>query len=345
MRVKSSVVATSILERLLCKSLQNWSKRSCLSIVVFCSMGVFAQVDTTYVKSFEFQYAARAYVARSTFSLIIDAKDGTETTFSPNNPINLGLGFSWKNSSLSFGYGFSSLREKEKGKTKTLDLQYHHYGQRWILDLYLLRNKGFYEEEKEVVLLYPDLQISMYGAFSQYVFSGNKFSFGAAFDQNKKQIRSAGSWLLGGSIFYTKVKDIPLIDDKTYGGDKWNFQIGPNGGYAYSWVFAPNFYLAGSLSMGLNAGVEKEYGIDKRKFILNPLLFGRVSFGYNGPDWTVNISALNNKVYIKFGDDYQTSLDTSHFKLTFVKRFDLQKEISFLKRDLPFSTSKKVLPK
>lgn len=300
----------------------------------------YSQIDSSYIKPFQFQYAARGYVAKNALSLIFDSENGDETTFSPNNPVNLGLGFSWKNSSLSFGYGFSSMREKDKGKTKTLDLQYHHYGEKWILDLYALRNRGFYHEKKELITLYPELQLSLYGAFSQYVFSGDKFSFGAAFDQNKQQIKSAGSWLIGGNVFYTHVKKLPLIDDKLYGGDTWNLQLGPNGGYAYSWVFLPNFYLAGSMSVGVNIGFEKESGIDKRRFLVNPLLFGRVSVGYNGADWTVNFSALNNKVYVKFGDDYQTSLDTSHFKVTFVKRFDLKKEISFLKKDLRFPSFK-----
>ncbi|WP_430615435.1 DUF4421 family protein [Flavobacterium sp. JP2137] len=305
-------------------------------IFIWSPVNSWTQVDSTYIKAFEFQYAARGYVAKNALSLIIDHKDETETIFAPNNPVNLGLGFSWKNSSLSFGYGFSSMRDREKGTTKTLDLQYHHYGEHWILDLYALRNRGFYEETGGVIDLYPDLQSSLYGIFSQYVFSGDKFSFGAAFDQNKIQVKSAGSWLIGGNVYYTRVKKLPPIDDIEVGGDTWNLQLGPNGGYAYSWVFLPNFYLAGSLSIGINVGFEDEQGIDQRKFLVNPLLFGRISVGYNGPDWTVNISALNNKVYVKFGDEYQTSLGSNQFKLTFVKRFDLKKEIPFLKSDLRF---------
>jgi len=313
----------------------------CAIVVVafFCgNVAVYSQVDSTYIKPFHFQYSARAFVAKNTFSLNIDSEHRGEIGFEPNNPVLLGLGFSWKNSSLNFGYGFSSMREKDKGKTKTLDFQYHHYGEQWILDLYMLNNKGFYLEDKDVVHLYPDLRISLFGAFSQYVFSGNKFSFGAAFDQNKRQLRSAGSWLLGGNVFYTNIKGQPAVDDEFFGGDKWNIQLGPNGGYAYSWVFARNFYLAGSFSVGVNVGIEKEN--DQRKFSVNPLLFGRMSIGYNGPDWTVNISALNNRVYVKYGDDYQRSLDPSQYKLTFVKRFDLKKEIPFLKRDLRFPSFK-----
>ncbi len=310
------------------------NRKATVVLLALCSVSAYAQQDSTYVKSFQFQYAARAFVAKNTFSLNVESEIGEGGTFTPNNPVLLGLGFSWKNSSLSFGYGFSSMREKDKGKTKTLDLQYHHYGERWIVDLYLLKNKGFYLEDKDVPQLYPDLKISLYGAFAQYVFSGDKFSFGAAFDQNKRQLRSAGSWLLGGNVFYTNIKGQPMIDNRFYGNDKWNIQLGPNGGYAYSWVFAPNFYLAGSFSMGVNVGIEKEN--EQRKFSVNPLLFSRASVGYNGRDWTVNISALNNRVYVKFTDEYQRSLDPSQYKITFVKRFDLKKEISFLKKDLKF---------
>lgn len=299
---------------------------------------VFSQVDTTYIKAFPYQYAARVYTAQNSLSLVFEDAKSEETTFSPNNPVNLGLGFSWKNSSLSFGYGVISTREKERGKTKALDLQYHHYGERWVLDLYAQTSRGFYEESKQQIELYPDLKLSLYGAFAQYVFAGDKFSFSAAFNQNKQQLKSAGSWLLGGNVFYTRHRALPTLVSQEGDSDKWNFQLGPNGGYAYSWVFLPNFYFAGSLSIGMNLGFEKEREAEDYKLLFNPLLFGRFSVGYNAKTWSVNVSSLNTRVYVKYKSDYQTSLETTSFTLSFIKRFNLQRELPFLRKDikLPF---------
>lgn len=128
----------------------------------------------------------------------------------PNNPPNIGLGFSMNNTivNVSYGQGFNFMRDKEKGKTKALDLQIHNYGKKFTFDVFIQRYRGFYAEDESgnVLALYPDLKIRQYGAYGQYIFNNKKFSYRAAFNQNEKQLKSAGSFLIGGGVYFSKIE-------------------------------------------------------------------------------------------------------------------------------------------
>ncbi|MDU1892227.1 MAG: DUF4421 domain-containing protein [Dysgonomonas sp.] len=280
-----------------------------------------AQTDSTYIGFFEQELALRPYVYDKFTALSHEIGDhDEEVTYRPNNPFGIGLGITWKNISLSGGYGFDFMRNKKKGKTRSIDFQYHYYGRKFVMDFFFQDYKGFFTEDEDkdgVYTLFPDIRLKQYGIFGQYVFNGRKFSYKAAFSQNEKQLKSAGSFLLGGGIYYNQAfSDSTIVE--SIPNKLNNYQIGVSGGYAYTWVFKKNFYLSGSFSVGVNLGTES---LKIRKVEVYPSLFPRMSMGYNSDTWSIALSGVNNRVYVHFEDKDKLSFDTGSLQISFVKRF------------------------
>jgi len=259
-----------------------------ISVLLFLiSIFSYSQTDSSYIKPYNEKYTIQVFSEKK-FIFLGDKVEGEyDKTYMPNNPVNLGLGLSIKNTILSFayGYGFDFFRDKDKGKTESFDFQYHYYGNKITVDAYLQDYKGFYVEDNEndkFLSLAPDLQMKYYSLFSQYVFNGNKFSYKAAVNQSEKQLKSVGSFLLGGGIYYTKINS----DSSFVYNDKTNlksFQVGASFGYAYTWVINPKVYISGSLTGGMSIG--NQYG----KNTLNA--FGNIQprffVGYISNKWSL----------------------------------------------------------
>lgn len=301
----------------------------------FITTSIYAQIDTTYIAPYKQQYAAKIYFEKNFFTLNYQEKTDKIQSFEPNSPILIGLGFSWKNSSLNYSYGFDFMTDKTKGYSKSRSLQYHHYGERFILDLYALKSQGFYQENKDTsIALFPELSTRLYGVFGQYVFNHQHFSFGAAFNQNKRQLQSAGSWLIGINAYTANINNAP----ENYNTKaQRSFLIGLNGGYAYTWVINSFWFISGTATFGLNGVFQNQDEEKMQKITISPLAFTRFSVGYNAEQWTLNLTAIKNSFFTSTSDKITYSMHPGNIQLNFIYRFSLKKEISFLKGDLNFS--------
>jgi hypothetical protein len=272
-------------------------------------------LDTTYVEKYDQKMTIKSYI--STNSIEIEKKD---RYYRPNNTLNVGLGFSVKNTviDLEYDFGILELGGKKRGKTKSVDFQVHRYGRHFLLDLFFQKYRGFHEGGKEIEL-YPDLSIRQIGAEGSYLFNGNKFSAKAAFDQSEKQLRSVGSFILGGGIYFYKIrsaKGLLSLSDHTN-----NLQLGMNAGYAYSWVLDDHWLLSGMGTAGLNFGNEPDLLKDGRIEVY-PTAFARGSAGYHKADWAVYFSTLiqNKMIYPPGGNTIIITPIT--YQLSYVKHFD-----------------------
>jgi len=299
---------------------------TCLLLFLIFYLTSFAQVDSLYIGSFERKASVKAFLAKKFLSLVHDIDDNNERVYMPNNPLDLGLGLSINNTVLSFGYGygFSFLRDKKRGKTSSVDFQFHNYGRKYTFDFFYQKYKGFYMEEdhnNSDFELCPDLRINQYGLYGQYVFGGKKFSYKAAFDQSEKQIRSAGSFILGGGVYYTTISSDSsfILNDKR---NFKNFQFGVSAGYAYTWVINRYLYLSGSVSAGINFGNETINRIGKDKLEVYPTCFPRLSVGYNRDNWSVGFSYLSNITFPSSSKDSNVTLISGNFQFTYIRRLE-----------------------
>jgi len=284
---------------------------------------VFSQVDSTYIEIFTHPLSLKTYFIDKYTTLSHQIGEEDEILYRPNAPFGLGLGISYKGISISGAYGFDFMRDKNRGKTKSIDFQYHYYSRKFVFDFFFQNYKRFYNEySTEKYILYPDIKIKQYGGFGQFVFNGKKFSYKAAFAQDEKQLKSAGSILLGVGVYYNQ-----LTSDSTFTlreGNKFdNFQFGVNGGYAYTWAINKRVFISTSLTVGVNFGAE---GFDKlgkkEEWRVYPTFFPRFSAGYNHDDWSLGLSYVNNRVYILFSEQSKMAFDTGAIQFTFIKRIN-----------------------
>lgn len=289
----------------------------------FVSISSFSQIDSTYIQAFDQELSIRPYVYKK-FTTLSAETDNDLTQYLPNTPVGIGLGVTYKKYSLSGGYAFGFMRDKNKGKTKSTDFQYHYYGRKFIFDIFFQNYKEFYREDgkqHDVYHIYPDIRLSQYGVFGQYVFNSKKFSYQAAFNQSEKQLRSAGSFQLGGGLYYNEVRSdstIVLPNDKLI-----SYQVSVSGGYAYTWVIRRNFFTSFSLSFGISLGA-KNIGEFTRKVEVLPSVFPRFSMGYNGNDWSVGLSFVLNNMYVSHNNKTQKiALGTGNFQLSYIKRINI----------------------
>lgn len=299
-----------------------------LSLFAICQLAVRGQVDSTYISSLGKRYGIYTYFGESFIALSQENKQGEDVVYRPNAPFSLGIGVSWGKSSLGFSYGFDFMRDKKRGDTKTnmLAFQYHYYSPKFIADIYFQDYKGLYTEDDkddEVFYYYPDIRVTQYGALWQYVFDGKKMSYRAAYNQTEKQLKSAGSFHLGGGAYYSHLQaDSSLVVNEPNEPNKLNnIQIGLSGGYGYTWVASKNFYVSGSISVGVNMGAEYVNKFNFHKMKVYPSVYPRMVIGYNKDTWSLRMTAMNNRIVVSYTDDQWTSFNTGSIQITFVKRF------------------------
>lgn len=284
---------------------------------ILATHAAMGQADTAYVATYEKKMMLAGFVANN--SIQVQAGD---KQYSPNNPMSVGAGFLLHHTvlNLRFGYGFIPIKGKEYGKTRSVDFQVHRYGRRFLLDLFYREYNGYYREEKEIITLYPNLSVRQIGAEGTYIFNRRRFSAKAAFEQSEKQVRSAGSPLLGGGMYWHEIeldKNMPLPEHDPID----NFQLGLNAGYAYSWVIGRHWLLSGAATVGANFGNEPEL-LKDGKIKVYPTVFARGVASYHRSDWALSLSLLihNKSVYLRDGD--MLSLTSLNVQLGYVKHFD-----------------------
>jgi hypothetical protein len=298
-----------------------------------------AQYDSTYYVSYEDQITSRFYFSKKYTSLKFrDIGANYNITYRPNTTLNMGVGATYRWATLNLAYGFGFLNpDRGRGKTKYLDLQFHTYGRKFIMDVFGQFYKGFFltpgsTNSQQQQYLRPDLDVNQIGSSIQYVLNHRKFSYRASFLQNEWQKKSAGTFIFGLEIYNGRVKaDSTIIptfvnreeSDREIRRFKF-FEIGPNIGYAYTWVVKQHFFLTGSASVSLDFGINKttDKNGEERTSGISPNTFLRFFGGYNSSKWAVSLIYVANGVSLATNKiDEQIILNTGNFRLNYIYRF------------------------
>lgn len=276
--------------------------------------------DSNYIQPYEQKRTVTAFVARRSLELKY-----LDRNIKPNSPLNLGIGYYQKNTIINFEVSFLGVKlasNEKYGKTSVIDLQAHNYGKHLVLDVYYQRYKGFYEadEGQAPKAIFPNLTVQRIGAEVTYLFNSSKFSSKAAFQQKEKQLRSAGSVVLGGGLYHTQLSDTreltQLPDNKVA-----NVQLGLGAGYAYTWVINPYWLLSGIATTGIGAcNAWSEFKSARLKVF--PRAYARGAIGYNRDNWGMYFSMIiqNDKVYPANNEPLQ--LTGLNFQLAYVRHFN-----------------------
>lgn len=286
----------------------------------------FPKLDSIYVRDYSQELSVRAYMGMNFITMSQNRDSEPEENYLSNKPPSFGLGLSLKNTIISFGvgYGFDFLRDKSKGKTSAKwDLQFRRYTRYVVFDLFYQEYKGFYQDndkEKDYKIC-SDLKIRKLGAFGQYIFNNKRFSYKAAFSQNQKQLRSAGSFLLGAEIYNTWINsDSSFVYNNKK--DFSSFQFGVNAGYAHTWVLNRYWHISGSMSMGINLASEKFRTFGRSKISLCPSIMPRIAAGYDRNNWALGFAFASNILFHITSKNNNMGIQTGSAEVRYIRRFN-----------------------
>lgn len=289
-----------------------------------------------------FLYAKQKY---SSFS-IYDKELNKSILYSPNKQLNVGFGFNykWLGIGIAFNLGFVNNDDDLYGKTKRLDWQTNIYTNKAVFDFYLQNYIGHYIENPEQVFsgwkngnapyIRPDIATVSLGLSGMYVFKHKEFSYKAAFMQTAVQKKSAGSFLLGGSVFVQGIAGDSSIFPKGSDFDSLPpiiahsaYYFGPRVAYAYNFIIAKHFFASISLSAALEVGKTLNQLEDMSiTGSWNPIIHfqPRMAFGYNKPKWYAGFSFVRDSYFEGSDEDdnvYDFSFQSGNFRIFTGMRF------------------------
>ena len=228
-------------------------------VILNITFAIAQDKDTLYVQEYPHKWWVKAFIPNKMLTILHDKE-----IYNPTYPQNIGVGVGLRKiigMNLLVSFSVFPLKTDTDLSSSITDFQMHKYGKKLLLDGYYQDYRGFFTQReqngKKVYTLFPNLTVKRWGLDGTYVLRNKRFSLRAAFEQSEKQIKSAGSLLLGSGFYYHKIvpdasqqQSLPKAFD--------NYQMGANIGYAYSWVVSPRWLLAGMVSAGVNFGNNSE---------------------------------------------------------------------------------------
>jgi len=289
--------------------------------------------STEYYKTYPDKLVLRTYMSRKYTGLGL--KIGDENYwYRPNSTLNMGVGATYDGLTLNLAYGFGFLNpDRNRGESKYLDLQVHAYPKNWVIDFFGQFYNGYYLQRGSTSgstnesRMFPDMKLRILGASVQYLFNGDKFSYRAAFLQNEWQKKAAGSFMTGMEIYGGQVRNaIGILHSqsvaKNFDQIKY-FEVGPNFGYAYSWIIKKHFFFTLSAASSLSLGrtyLSFEDGTEKSNWSIRPNYLIRGFTGYNSDRWSINVNYVYNQVNLTPVSGYKINLGTGNYRLNLIYR-------------------------
>lgn len=253
-----------------------------------------------------------------------------------NKPYSVGIGLYMFEIGAEIAFAVP-LNEKKKeiyGESEASNFQLNLLGKRWGFDAYWQRYEGFYLKDSKVevpantpYVQRPDIRTRNLGLTANYIFNNKKFSFRAAYNFSERQLKSAGSFLMFGTIDDFKIAGDSAIQGNGYDEafpsvskikiiDSFIFGAAP--GYTYT-LISNGFYINGTLAVGpaLNfLTYTLEDGAVDNSARTNTLIALRIALGYNGERFFGGMSFTTQSQKTRFENVDLTSSFGS-FKILF----------------------------
>jgi uncharacterized protein DUF4421 len=305
--------------------------------------------DKAYIKDYyKTHLIIRAYESsRFNNFKLVDGSD--KLIYKPNHHNDLGLGFTYKIISFNFEFYIPGLGQDNDrfGITHSFDVQTYIYIHKFVVDFYSQFYDGYYlangnqalAGNQPSVVKRPDITTKDISLLCQYVFNDEHFSFNGPFYQNEIQLKSAGSFQLGGGIYHNDghadSSFIPSLLKKPDFFHGYNFNgfsftgIGPNSGYAYTLVIHRHFFATSSASAGIGIGdAVVSGGIKDSRIGMEYMFNGKFAAGYTNDKYFIGVTYLRlvTEINCVAARTWQQE-STGNFRFTIAKRFHLRKNI------------------
>jgi hypothetical protein len=194
----------------------------------------------------------------------------SKTVYMAESQLIGGVVFNYDKFSLSFGTKTQPQQfSNGKGNTKTFNIGFNVGDNRWVSENYYRTFKGFYNKNTANFdstfkstgnyYLQPNLTSSLFMSRFMYFSNYEKFSFKSGFGCNYRQLKSAASWILGGSFnVYTLYNDSsifpiqarPLFNDYANFKGFHSINLSANFGAAGTLVLFKGLFISGYFTVG-----------------------------------------------------------------------------------------------
>jgi len=290
------------------------------------SLGVFTGIDSTYIADYTDKLTARLYLLYQDASFVLNPENIDELLYKPNVNVRLGIAgfYKWFGLGLSINNPFYKRNDATYGKTTVVDLRVNAFGRSVAAELYFQQYSGFYIQNIKKAdgscYVIPDMKTVSIGAAGYWILNASRFSFRAAFVQNERQLKSAGSFMVRPSITYYRlnsdqgiipgeiIHDYHLRDNEKVISGKFT-SVGLAPGYSYTFVFLKNVYI----NLAVFPGVYWQYysyqtsKMEHNKGEFSFQLDSRLAVGYNSDKWFIGGAIITGF------DEITTNLSNSLF--------------------------------
>lgn len=254
-----------------------------------------------------------------------EVQDKRVLTFEPNESINFSLRFMHKWLGFAFSVGLKNTQAEKRGKTDYLNLQLNSYGKKFGFNLYYSDYSGYYLENYKrfpaLVEAYgdnfpmrADISTTSIGGNAYYIFNHKKYSYRSTFVQNEIQKKSAGSFLLNGSLSYFSIRSDSAIVPKGINnfyelrsrfedGNFYSLSLLP--GYSHTLVFFQRFFITGSICLGATSQYQElflEYNSGSSRWVILPRALSRFGIGYNGNRFYAGLTSMADAYNMPLGN-------------------------------------------
>jgi len=301
--------------------------------------------DSTYVADHTNVLTARLFLLFENASLLINPSvyQSSKIVYRPNVNVRVGIAGFWKwfGLGLSIDNPFYNTDRTAYGKTTTLDLRINAFGRFIAGEFFLQDYKGFYivspEKPDGTHYILPDMRTFSLGFSGYWIYNSGRFSIRAAFTQNERQKKSAGSFVVRPSFLYYQISsdrgiippeiveafEIPAANLITKGE---YYSVGLSPGYMYTLIFLKYLYITGVVFPGVAAQYASftNESSEYYHFEFALQLSGRVALGYNSDKWFIGASVQTG--FNEIPDQLSKALSTytiAQFRLWGGTRFDV----------------------
>jgi hypothetical protein len=344
------------------------AKRYIIILFFFISISFIVDGQSIINKVFNNNYDSTYYDKLDNFltSKIFISSKLSEFTINDNNidkylyynskatsSFGLGLSYKWIGLSLSV-----RTNNSHNNNSKLFNLQTQFYLRKFTINFYSALYKGYYLDNTIHMIngsitnqyyLRDDITNYTFGIDSYYIFNSGRYSNRATFSQNEWQKKTAGSFLVGGSVLYNKIdadssivpsqiKYPKFLDSTMYQTSKY-MGIGGSFGYTFAFVVEKHWFFDANILLGLtvaNSSISPINASDISALKVGFNLSNRFGIGYNSKTFygAITFTNLQSNVPLPINNTtYKHNIGV--FQVVIVYRFKIPEHDNILPNWIP----------
>lgn len=305
------------------------------------------RINKQYIERYPFSLGLKTFIEGKDNALLIknNAGDGfLNYKITPTPRLGLGISYKWLNIS-STVTRLGAPEVDKKGLTQEFDFQWNMYFRTICSDVRLQRYEGYYLENSDEIKNWSDNNTEFYqrhdlitqsiGGNLRYIRNNKKYSARAVFSQTERQLKSAGSTVLGVRWNFLNVLADSSLIPNNFNHELNNIHInsltiadlGAGFGYGYTFVKRNWFFNLGIMGFLLTQNIK--FSTANSSFEQGGLQINfnsRGALGYHSDNTYFGFLFVNDQMRSNWQNLLDIDYTFSKTRLMWVKRFHFKEK-------------------